>query len=61
MLSDYVGEARFLQGVSIYLKNHLYGNTVTTDLWEGIREATGNYTIAQIGLITQHVLRHRCR
>ncbi|GBE82604.1 Aminopeptidase 1 [Sparassis crispa] len=41
MLSDYVGEERFLKGVSIYLKNHLYANSVTRDLWEGIQTATG--------------------
>lgn len=40
MLSNYVGEDRFLKGVSIYLKNKLYGCSVTNDLWEGIREAT---------------------
>ncbi|OBZ75470.1 Aminopeptidase 1 [Grifola frondosa] len=42
MLSNYVGEARFLKGVSIYLKNHLYKNSVTKDLWEGIQAATGD-------------------
>lgn len=41
MLSDYVGEEKFLKGVSIYLKDHLYGNTVTEDLWKGIQTATG--------------------
>jgi len=41
MLSAYVGEDRFLKGVSIYLKKLLYGNSVTSDLWEGIGEATG--------------------
>lgn len=41
MLSDYVGEERFLKGVSVYLKKHLYGNSVTKDLWGGIGEATG--------------------
>jgi aminopeptidase 2 len=41
MLSAYVGEDRFLKGVSIYLKKHLYANSVTNDLWEGIGEATG--------------------
>jgi aminopeptidase 2 len=41
MLSDYVGEERFLKGVSLYLKKRLYGNSVTKDLWEGIGEATG--------------------
>lgn len=41
MLSEYVGEEKFLKGVSIYLKNHLYGNSDPVDLWNGIAEATG--------------------
>ncbi|KAI0717276.1 peptidase family M1-domain-containing protein [Cerioporus squamosus] len=41
MLSSYVGEERFLKGVSLYLKKHQYNNTVTKDLWEGIQLATG--------------------
>lgn len=36
MLADYVGEERFLKGVSLYLKQHLYANSVTNDLWEGM-------------------------
>ncbi|CAK5277482.1 unnamed protein product [Mycena citricolor] len=45
MLSDYVGEEKFLKGVSLYLKKHLYGNTVTKDLFEGISTATGIDTV----------------
>ncbi|KAJ3763765.1 leucyl aminopeptidase [Lentinula raphanica] len=41
MLSAYVGEDKFLKGVSLYLKAHLYANTVTNDLWAGISESTG--------------------
>ncbi|KAH8983498.1 leucyl aminopeptidase [Lactarius akahatsu] len=41
MLSKYVGEEKFLKGVSLYLKKHLYSNTVSRNLWEGIGEATG--------------------
>ncbi|PFH52379.1 hypothetical protein AMATHDRAFT_140150 [Amanita thiersii Skay4041] len=41
MLANYVGEDRFLTGVSIYLKKKLFGNSVTKDLWEGVSEATG--------------------
>ncbi|PCH38958.1 hypothetical protein WOLCODRAFT_141023 [Wolfiporia cocos MD-104 SS10] len=41
MLSSYVGEERFLKGVSLYLKAHLYANSVTKDLWDGIQQATG--------------------
>ena len=41
MLSRMLGEDVFLQGVSRYLKKHLYGNAVTRDLWNGISEASG--------------------
>lgn len=40
MLSNYVGEKKFLKGVSLYLKKNLFGNSVTHDLWEGISTAT---------------------
>ncbi|KAE9406410.1 hypothetical protein BT96DRAFT_875684 [Gymnopus androsaceus JB14] len=41
MLSAHVGQEKFLKGVSLYLKAHLYGNSVTNDLWAGISESTG--------------------
>ncbi|KAI6006003.1 hypothetical protein EDD15DRAFT_2215318 [Pisolithus albus] len=41
MLSNHVGKERFLKGVSTYLKKHLYANTITKDLWDGISESTG--------------------
>ena len=41
MLSEYVGEEKFLKGVSIYLKAHLFANSDPVDLWNGIAEATG--------------------
>ncbi|KAG8711368.1 Aminopeptidase 2 mitochondrial, partial [Ceratobasidium sp. 423] len=41
MLSEYVGQETFLKGVSIYLKNHLYGNSDPQDLWNGITQAAG--------------------
>ncbi|GAA5967480.1 hypothetical protein JCM11641_000560 [Rhodosporidiobolus odoratus] len=44
MLSNFVGEAAFLKGVSNYLKNHLYGNAKTNDLLRGISEASGKDT-----------------
>jgi len=31
----------FLRGVSIYLKKHLFANSVSSDLWDGISEAAG--------------------
>ncbi len=50
MLASYVGEDRFLKGVSIYLKKHTYKNSVTKDLWEGIQAATGMSAIAILDL-----------
>ena len=44
MLSHYVGEEKFLKGVSIYLKKHLYANSVTKDLWDGIAESSGMFS-----------------
>lgn len=41
MLSQYVGEEKFLKGVSIYLKDHLFANSEPVDLWNGISKATG--------------------
>lgn len=41
MLSNMVGEKTFIQGVSMYLKDHLYGNARTKDLWDGISKASG--------------------
>ena len=43
MLAAHVGEEKFLKGVSIYLKKHLYANSVTKDLWDGIAEASGAF------------------
>ncbi|KAJ7741960.1 leucyl aminopeptidase [Mycena maculata] len=41
MLSCFVGQDKFLKGVSLYLKERLYGNSTTADLWRGVEEATG--------------------
>jgi aminopeptidase 2 len=43
MLSNYVGEERFLLGVSLYLKKRMFGNSVTKDLWEAVAAATGEF------------------
>lgn len=41
MLAAMLGEAVFLDGVRAYLKAHMYGNTVTADLWHSLSEASG--------------------
>jgi puromycin-sensitive aminopeptidase len=41
MLEQYLGDARFREGVSHYLRRHAYGNTETNDLWDAIEETSG--------------------
>lgn len=41
MISTYLGEDVFLEGVRAYLKKHAYGNTETGDLWNSLSEASG--------------------
>jgi aminopeptidase N len=41
MLEQYLGEERFQEGVSHYLRRHAYDNTETSDLWDAIEETSG--------------------
>lgn len=41
MLAQMLGQNTFLEGVTLYLKSHLYGSTVTNDLWRGLTTASG--------------------
>jgi len=41
MLEQHVGADVFRDGVRSYLKAHAYGNTVTTDLWDALEDASG--------------------
>ena len=61
MLENYVGEESFLKGVSIYLKKNMYKNTVTKDLWEGIRAATGLLSRTCVFLVYVSYMNHRHR
>ena len=42
MLEQYLGEDRFREGVSHYLRTHEYGNTETNDLWDAIEATSGD-------------------
>lgn len=42
MLEQYLGEDRFRDGVSHYLRIHAYANTETNDLWDAIEETSGD-------------------
>jgi aminopeptidase 2 len=52
MLSEYIGKKQFLEGVTLYLKKHPYGNTVTRDLWDSILAASGGFFFAHMGTLT---------
>ncbi len=41
MLEAYLGEEAFRTGVRAYMKKHQYGNTVTSDLWQALAQASG--------------------
>ncbi|KAI1859740.1 hypothetical protein JX265_010189 [Neoarthrinium moseri] len=41
MISTYLGEETFLEGVRRYIKKHAYGNTQTEDLWAALEDASG--------------------
>ncbi|HUC04808.1 MAG TPA: M1 family metallopeptidase, partial [Acidimicrobiales bacterium] len=41
MLEQHIGPEVFRDGVRSYLKKHAYANTVTTDLWDALEEASG--------------------
>ena len=41
MLEQHIGPEIFRDGVRRYLKAHAYGNTVTSDLWDALEDASG--------------------
>ena len=41
MLEQYLGAEAFRDGIRAYLRQHSYGNTETTDLWDALEETTG--------------------
>lgn len=41
MISKYLGEETFMEGIRRYLKKHAYGNTTTGDLWAALSDASG--------------------
>jgi aminopeptidase 2 len=41
MISKYIGEDVFIDGIRRYIKKHAWGNTQTGDLWAALSEASG--------------------
>jgi len=55
MISTYLGEDTFLEGVRRYLKKHAYGNTQTGDLWAALGDASGKPVDEVMNTWTKHV------
>ncbi|KAM3442840.1 hypothetical protein NHJ13734_002164 [Beauveria thailandica] len=55
MISTYLGEDQFLEGVRQYLKKHAYGNTETGDLWASLAAASGKPVSEVMGVWTKEM------
>jgi aminopeptidase N len=41
MVHAILGDAKFQEGLQLYMKRHAYGNTETPDLWNAWSEVSG--------------------
>lgn len=55
MISKYLGEDVFMEGIRQYLKKHAYGNTQTGDLWAALSAASGKDVSKVMDIWTKHV------
>ena len=55
MISKYLGEDVFMEGIRRYLKKHAYGNTTTEDLWESLSDASGKDVVQLADIWTKNV------
>ncbi|KAI0974442.1 peptidase family M1-domain-containing protein [Xylaria arbuscula] len=55
MISTYLGEDIFLEGVRRYIKKHAYGNTQTDDLWAALEDASGKPVREIMSIWTKNV------
>jgi aminopeptidase 2 len=55
MISKYLGEDVFMEGIRQYLKKHAYGNTQTGDLWNALTNASGKDVAKIMDIWTKHV------
>lgn len=55
MISKYLGEDVFLQGVRNYIKKHAYGNTQTGDLWASLADVSGKPVEKVMDIWTKNV------
>jgi aminopeptidase 2 len=55
MISKYLGEDTFMEGIRRYLKKHAYGNTQTGDLWAALSDASGKDVEGVMDIWTKNV------
>ena len=55
MISKYLGEETFMEGIRRYLKKHAYGNTQTGDLWAALGDASGKPVEKVMDIWTKNV------
>jgi aminopeptidase 2 len=55
MISKYLGEDVFMEGIRRYLKKHAYGNTTTEDLWAALSDASGKDVVHVADIWTKYV------
>jgi aminopeptidase 2 len=55
MISKYLGEDVFIDGVRRYIKKHAWGNTQTGDLWAALSEASGRDVSSLMDIWTKKV------
>lgn len=55
MISKYLGEETFMEGIRRYLRKHAYGNTQTGDLWAALADASGKPVEKVMDIWTKNV------
>ncbi|KAI9668236.1 MAG: Aminopeptidase 2 mitochondrial [Bathelium mastoideum] len=55
MISTYLGEETFMEGIRRYLAKYAYGNTQTKDLWASLSEASGKDVEKVMDIWTKNV------
>ncbi|KAF3934015.1 Laeverin [Dactylella cylindrospora] len=55
MVSQYIGEKTFIDGIKMYLKKHAYKNTITSDLWDALSTASGKDISGMMDVWTRQI------
>ncbi|KAK4935938.1 Aminopeptidase 2 mitochondrial [Elasticomyces elasticus] len=55
MISKYLGEETFIEGIRRYIKKHAWGNTQTGDLWAALGDASGKDVAHVMDIWTKNI------